>query len=459
MRACSSLLLLLSNLSFAAEPVDWILTAGQVLTMDAQRRVIPRGAVAVRGQRIVAAGPAAGIIRDYTAKARLDRPGAILMPGLVNTHTHAPMSLLRGIADDLRLQEWLEKYIFPAEARSVSREFVRLGTELACLEMMLSGTTTFTDMYYFEETVAEASKACGMRAVLGQTIIGFPAPDYKTPADALAGTAKFIQRFKGDPLITPAPAPHAIYTNSAETLRAARALANKYGMPLIIHVSETEKENQDALKAHQMSPTRYLDSLGALAGRTIFAHTVWTDAADWAIMARTHTGAAHCPTSNMKLASGIAPVAAMRAAGVALGLGPDGPAGSNNDFNLFEEMHLAALLSKVSTRDPQSLPARTVVEMATIEGARALGLDQQTGSLEPGKRADLITVSMDAPHAVPTHDPYSLLVYTLKGADVRDVMIDGRLTVSDRQARTLDAASILTRAAQFRARIDALLKQ
>lgn len=439
----------------AAEPVDWIVTARTVVTMDAARRVISDGAVAVRGDRIVEAGTRVAIDARYMAKHRLDRPNAILLPGLVNTHTHASMSILRGISDDRKLQDWLENYIFPAEAKNVDRDFVRVGAELACAEMMLGGTTTFTDMYYFEDTVAEAAQRCGMRAVLGQTIIGFPAPDYKTPEEALAGTEKFIERFKNDPLITPAVAPHASYTNSAGTLKASRALANRLGVPLLIHVSETEKENIDSKQAHdRMSPTQYLDSLGVLTGRTLLAHAVWTDAEDWLIFKRRGVGLAHCPSSNMKLASGIAPVVAWVAAGMAVGLGPDGPAGSNNDFSMFEEMDLAAKLSKVSTANPQSLPAPKIVELATIGGAQALGLEKEIGSLEPGKRADLITVSLDAPHAAPVHDPMSMLVYTLKSSDVRDVMINGAFTVWDRGVRTLDVAKVMRDAERMRAKVE-----
>ncbi|MEK7408362.1 MAG: amidohydrolase [Acidobacteriota bacterium] len=422
---------------------DWILTARYVLTMDPQRRVIENGAVAVRGERIVAVGPRAEIERGFKAKRRLDRPGDLLAPGLVNAHTHAPMSLMRGLADDMRLQDWLEKYIFPAEAKNVNADYVRWGTRLACLEMMLSGTTTYADMYYFEDVVAEATREAGLRAVLGETIIGFPAPDAKTPAEALAFTDRFIQRFRGDPLITPAPAPHALYTNSEETLRAARALANRYGVPLMLHLAETKRERDDALAKWKQSPVQVLDSWGVFGGRTLAAHVIWVDDADLAILKARGVGVAHCPSSNMKLASGVAPVVKMLSLGLATGLGTDGPAGSNNDFNLFEEMDLAAKLQKVITGDPQALPAAQAVEMATLLGARALGLDQEIGSLEAGKRADLITVRLDQPHAVPLYNVYSHMVYALKGSDVRDVMVNGRLLLRDRRPLTLNSAAIL----------------
>ncbi|MCX6628645.1 MAG: amidohydrolase family protein [Candidatus Solibacter sp.] len=373
-------------LALAAEPADIIWSARYVITMDAQRRVIENGAVAIRGDRILAVGTKAEIDAHFQPKLRLDRPDAILAPGLINTHTHAAMSLFRGIADDLKLQDWLEKFIFPAEAKNVTADFVRWGTRLGCLEMLLSGTTTFTDMYYFEDVVAEAAREAGMRGVLGETIIGFPVADNKTPADALAYTERFLKRFQNDALITAAVAPHALYTNSDETLKAARALANKYQAPLIIHLSETKKENDDELAKRHTTPTKTLDNLGLWNGRSVAAHAVWVDEADMAILKSRGVGVAHCPSSNMKLSSGVAPVTRMLALGLAVGLGPDGPAGSNNDFNMFEEMDLAAKLQKVTTMNPQALPATAALEMATIRGARALGMEKEIGSLETGRR-------------------------------------------------------------------------
>jgi 5-methylthioadenosine/S-adenosylhomocysteine deaminase len=436
-----------------AEPADWIWSGRYVVTMDGQRRVIENGAVAIRADRIVGIGTRTEIDARFQPRQRLDRPEAIVAPGLVNTHTHAAMSLFRGIADDLRLQDWLEKYIFPAEARNVSAEFVRWGTRLGCLEMLLGGTTTFTDMYYFEDVVAEAATEAGMRGVLGETIIGFPVADNKTPADALKFTERYLTRFRNDPLIVPAVAPHALYTNSDQTLRESRALANRFHAPLLIHLSETRKENEDTIAKRKMSPTRVLDSLGVFAGRTLAAHCVWVDDVDLNIIRQRGVGVAHCPSSNMKLASGVAPVARMLAMGIAVGLGPDGPAGSNNDFNLFEEMDLAAKLAKVSALDPQVLPAATALEMATIGGARAVGLEKEIGSLEPGKRADLIAVRTDRPHAVPLYDPVSQLVYALKAADVRDVMVNGKLAVRDAHPLTLDEKAILQKAAEYRVQI------
>ncbi|MBS1858382.1 MAG: amidohydrolase family protein [Acidobacteria bacterium] len=450
--------LLCALAAHAAAPADWIWSARYVITMDPQRRVIENGAVAIQGDRILAVGTRAEIDAKYQAKQRLDRPEAILAPGLVNTHTHAAMSLFRGIADDLRLQDWLEKYIFPAEAKNVSPDFVRWGTRLGALEMLLGGTTTFTDMYYFEDVVAEVAREAGMRGVLGETIIGFPVADNKTPAAALAYTEKYLARFQGDPLVVPAVAPHALYTNSDETLRAARALANKYRAPLVIHLSETKKENDDELAKRGTTPTKTLDNLGVWNGRSVAAHAVWVDEADMAILKARGVGIAHCPSSNMKLASGIAPVTRMLALDLPVGLGPDGPAGSNNDFNMFEEMDLAAKLQKVATLNPQALPATQALEMATIRGARALGMEKEIGSLEPGKKADLITVRIDRPNAQPLYDAVSQMVYALKAGDVRDVMVNGRPVVRDERCLTLNEAQVLAKAAEYRAKVSASLK-
>jgi 5-methylthioadenosine/S-adenosylhomocysteine deaminase len=454
-RICS---LLLFAATLSAQSADWIWSARYVITEDAQRRVIENGAVAIRADRIVGVGTRAEIDARFQAAHRLDRPDAILAPGLIDTHTHAAMSLFRGIADDKKLQDWLNNYIFPAEAKNVTPDFVRWGTRLGCLEMLLGGTTTFTDMYYFEDVVAEVAKEAGMRGVLGETIIKFPVADNKTPAEALQFTEKYLARFHNDPLVVPAVAPHALYTNSDETLKAARALANKFGAPLVIHLSETRQENDDSLAARHMTPTKVLDSLGVLTGRTVAAHCVWVDEADMAILKARGVGIAHCPSSNMKLASGVAPVVRMLALDLPVGLGPDGPAGSNNDFNMFEEMDLAAKLQKVTTLNPEVLPASMALEMATIRGARALGMEKEIGSLENGKRADLIVVRLDRPNAVPMYDPISQMVYALKGEDVRDVMVNGKPVVSDGRILTLNEAQILQKAAEYRVKVSASLK-
>ena len=324
--------------------------------------------------------------------------------------------------------------------------------------MLLGGTTTFTDMYYFEDVAAEVAQEAGMRGVLGETIIKFPVADNKTPAAALQFTEKYLARFRDDPLVTPAVAPHALYTNSDETLRAARALANKYGAPLVIHLSETRQENDDIFAARHMSPTKVLDSLGVFNGRTVAAHCVWVDEADMAILKARGVGIAHCPSSNMKLASGVAPVVRMLALDLPVGLGPDGPAGSNNDFNMFEEMDLAAKLQKVTTMNPEVLPASAALEMATIRGARALGMEKEIGSLEAGKLADMILVNVTRPNAVPMYDPISQMVYALKAEDVTDVMVNGKPVVQNGKSLTLHETEILQKAAEYRAKVSASLR-
>ena len=423
--------------------------------MNAHHDLIDNGAVAIRGQRIVGVGKRADIEKQFQARVHVNRPDDILMPGLINTHTHAAMSLFRGIADDMKLQDWLNKFIFPAEAKNVTPDFVLWGTRLACLEMMLSGTTTFVDMYYFEDRAAQATKEAGMRAILGETMIRFKSPDAATPQDMLRFTEKFLQQYRGDPLIIPAVAPHAIYTNNDADLKAARALANKYHAPLTIHVSETKTENDDAIRTRHMTPTRLLESLGVLDGWTIAAHGVWLDASDARILKAHGTGVAHCPSSNMKLASGIAPVVRLLGLGIPVGLGTDGPAGSNNDFDMMEEMNLAADLQKVSTGDPTVIPAEQAVAMATILGARAAGLEKEIGSLETGKRADLITLRLDRPHAVPLYHVYSQIVYALKGSDVEDVAVNGKPIVRNGRSLTLDAAPILAKAKEYAAKVSA----
>ncbi len=449
----STLIICASVLAAAPPAVVTVVTARHVVTMDERNRVIEDGAVAFRAGEILGAGTAREILRQYPGARRVAGGNAILMPGLINAHTHAPMSLFRGIADDVPLQDWLEKFIFPAESRNLDPDFIRWGTRLACLEMLLGGITTFVDMYYFEDIIAEETKRAGMRAILGQTIIRFPVADAKTPKESLQATEKFFQRFPEDLLITPAVAPHALYTNTDEDLKAARDLANRYKKPLVIHLSETARENRDIEAARGETPTGVLDSLGVLNGWTIAAHSIWMNDKDLALMQKPGVGIAHCPSSNMKLASGIAPVTKMLALKIPVGLGTDGPAGSNNDFNLFEEMDLAAKLAKVSTGDPRAVPAEAAVRMATIGGAQAIGLADKIGSLEAKKRADMILVRLDRPHAQPMFDVYSQIVYALKASDVDSVWVEGRRVVSAGRCLTLDSALISAKAASYRDRI------
>lgn len=453
MRVTRGLLLLVllaaagqSVFSQSAAPVSLVVTGGTVVTVDAARRVIPRGAVAIDGSRIVAVGTAVEIAARFQPRATIDATGQVVMPGLINTHTHAPMVLYRGLADDLALMEWLQNYIFPAEAKTVTPAFVRAGTRLAALEMIQSGTTTYADMYYFEEEVAAVTKMAGLRGVLGQTVIQFPVADAKTPAEALTRAEAFIQKYKNDELIVPAVAPHALYTNDQATLLAARDLAIKYTVPLLIHLAETEDEVKAARDKGGMSPTGYLESFGFWTGaRALAAHGVWVSADDITTLVRRGVGVSHNPESNMKLASGSAPVVDYLKAGAALGLGTDGAA-SNNDLDMFEAMRQASFLAKHVSRDPRVVSAATALEMATIGGARALGMQDQIGSLEAGKRADLLVVRMNRARQTPIYDPVSHLVYTTRGDDVDTTIVNGKVLMRGRIVRTLNAAAVLAEA-------------
>ena len=454
-RSCNALwlLALLGAQAEAIESADWIIRAKYIVTMEAQHRIIERGAVAIRGMRIVGIGTQADIAQRFSAKQSLDKPEAVLLPGFIDTHTHAPMSLFRAIADDLRLEDWLKNFIFPAESKNVSPEFVRWGTRLACLEMVLAGITTYTDMYYFEDTEAETAEEAGVRGVLGQTIIGFPAPDYKTWQEGLAATSRYIERFRTDDLIVPAVAPHSIYTTPDETLIASHNLARKYDLPMLIHLAETKPERDEALAKRHMTPVQTVEKLGILEGRVVAAHSIWVDAPDMETLKRHGTGVAHCPTSNTKMAAGIAPVAEMLKRGINVGLGSDGFAGSNDSADLMLEMSLAAKLQKVTISDPRVLPAEQVLEMSTLGGARVLGLQKEIGSLEEGKRADLITIALDRANAVPLYNLYSQIVYASKAPDVEDVFINGRQIVSSRRVLTLDQDEIFRKAEEYKQHI------
>ena len=419
-----------------------VVIGGTVITQNAAHAILSPGAVAIDGTDIVAVDRPEVIAARYRAAQTIDARDQIVLPGLVNTHTHAPMVMYRGLADDLALMEWLQKYIFPAEAKTVSPEMVRIGTRLAALEMIESGTTTYADMYYFEEEIALATREAGLRGVLGQTIIGFPVADAKTPAEALARAERFITSFKGDSLIVPAVAPHAVYTNDEATLKASAELARRYGAPLIIHLAETEDEIKTTRDQHQASPVAYLESIGFLGPRTLAAHGVWVGDEDIQILKRLGVGVSHNPESNMKLASGTAPVIKYLAAGVALGLGTDGAA-SNNDLDMFEAMRQASFLAKHAAHDPTAVPARTALDLATIGGARALGMERMIGSLETGKRADLIIVSTGAARQTPLYDPVSHLVYVTRGDDVRSTIVNGKVLMRDRKLRTLDRAAVI----------------
>ena len=454
---CGAFDLLLARPASAKEHVDLVVTNGTVVTMDAQRHVLENGAVAVRGDSIVAVGPSADIAAQYDAAKIVDARGAIVMPGLINGHAHAAMSLFRGVADDLALDDWLKKYIFPAEARNVTEDFVMWGTRLGMLEMLRGGITTYADMYYFEDAVARVTKEAGMRGVLGETILDFPAPDNKTVAQALEYTQKFIEHWKGDPLIVAAAAPHSMYTCSAKTLQEAAALARRNHAPILIHVAEAPFELQLSREKYGITPVGYLAREGILGPDVTGAHCVWVDQADIATLVQYGVGCTNNPSSNMKTAAGVSPVVDMLAAGAAVGLATDGAA-SNNNQDMFEEMDLAAKLQKITRMDSRALPAEQVVEMATIGGARAVHLEKLIGSLEAGKKADLIVVDTTAPHATPMYNVYSQLVYALKATDVRSVVIGGKMVMEDRKMLTLDETAILVKANKYKKQIEKSLE-
>jgi 5-methylthioadenosine/S-adenosylhomocysteine deaminase len=437
------------------DSADLLISGGTLVTLDTQSRVIGDGAIAIHDGFIAAIGDRREIASRFQAAKSIEADGALVLPGLINGHAHAAMSLFRGFADDHSLDDWLQKYIFPAEAQNVTEDFVEWGTRLSMVEMIRGGITTYADMYYFEDAVARATKEAGMRGILGETILDFPAPDHRTPAQALEYTQKFIDKWKHDPLVTPAVAPHSIYTLSEEYLQSAASMARQNGVPILIHLAEAPFEAAHSRSKHGLSPVAYLACIGVLGPDVIAAHCIWVDAADIAALSRLEVGCVHNPSSNMKLASGVMPVVEMIAAGNRIGLATDGAA-SNNRQDLFDEMDLAAKLQKISRMDSRALPAKQALEMATIGGARALHLEHLIGSLEEGKRADLILVDTTAPHATPMYNVYSQLVYALKGSDVRTVVIDGKIVMEDRRLLTLDEKEIVEKAREYRKRVTAL---
>ena len=444
-------------------PADVLLINGLVLTLDEYFTQFEHGAVAVKDDTILAVGPTEDLEQAYAAEQVVDCRGRVVMPGLVNTHTHVPMNLLRGLADDRRLDVWLLGYMMPVEREFVSPEFVYLGTSLACGELIRSGVTSFADMYYFEDQVAEAASRAGLRGVCAQTILKFPSPDASSYEEALQAAEELILKWKGHPLITPAVAPHAAYTATEDLLASATQLAQTHDVPLHIHVSETAQEVRDNIEEHDMPVVPYIKKQGILNARVIAAHCVHIDEGEMHTLLHNNAGVAHNPTSNLKLSSGIAPVNGMLEVGLNVGIGTDG-ASSNNDLDMFEEMRLTALLAKGSTGDPTAVPARTAVAMATRIGAQAIHLGDQVGSLVPGKKADLIMVDLDTLHNQPSFrkDPesvYTQLVYAAKSTDVTDVMVNGSWLMRDRELLTLDLEPLLKRAEAVAREIDRFLAE
>jgi len=446
----------------ASAGFDLVVTKATIVTMDPERHVIEDGVIGVSGDSISFVGPESDFYarngKDFASRHTMDAKGKLIMPGLINAHTHIPMVLMRGLVDDVTLDDWLRKYIFPAEAKNVNEEFVRWGSRLALAEMIRGGTTAFADMYYFEDAVAEETKAAGLRGFLGETWIDFPAPDNKNEAEMAAYTEKFLKKWQGDALIHASVAPHSIYTCSEKTLKDSAALARKYHAPILIHVAEMRKELVDSIEKNAATPVQYLERIEFLGPDVLAAHCIWVDYTDMKILADRQVGCAHNPSSNMMLASGVAPVVDERAAGMRVGLGTDGPAGSNNDLDMMEEMDLAAKLQKTYRVDPRALGAKGALEMATIEGARALHMEKEIGSLEAGKKADFVVLNLNVPNAVPMFDAYSQIVYALKASEVKMVVIGGKTVMKDGKVLTVDEAAAMAKAREYGKKVEASLK-
>lgn len=445
------------------QTIDTLFTNAIVLTMDEKLNQYDPGAVAVKGDSIVAVGSEAELKSQFTAREVIDCGGKVLMPGLVNAHTHVPMTLVRGLADDLRLDVWLMGYMLPVERQFVTPEFVRLGTLIACAEQIRSGVTTFNDMYFYEDDIAQATADAGMRAVCGESVMKYPAPDAASYDDSLAYAREFIKKWKGHPLIVPAIAPHAPYSTNPEIIRACVDLAKEFDVPLHIHISETAFEVENMRKEQGMPVIPYVKKLGLFEAKVIAAHCVHIDTGEIRTLQHANAGVAHNPSSNLKLASGFAPVAKMLEDGLNVGVGTDGPA-SNNDLDMFEEVRLASFVAKASTNDPTVVPAATALLMATRLGAQALHLGHITGSLEVGKRADLILVDTSPLHNSPRfrRDPqnaYAQLVFASKSTDVTDVMVNGKWLMRDHQLLTLNEKQLLAQARELATKIDAFLTE
>ncbi len=429
---------------------DILIHDASLLPLPDRSHFIENGWLAIRGSEILALGK--GAPPSHPAKKKINGTGCLAMPGLINAHLHAPMALFRGLADDLPLKIWLEGHIFPAEGKWVNREFVYWGTLLACAEMVRSGTTTFADGYFFEDQAARAALQSGMRGLMAQGILDFPTPDSPSPAESITRIKSFIRDFSASDLIKPAIFAHTVYTCSPNLLQECRGLADQYGVPLITHLSETRSELEEVIKKYGRRPVDHLENIGLLSSPLIACHCVWLSEGEMDLLARRGVRVVHNPESNMKLASGVAPVPDLLARGVIVGLGTDGCA-SNNNLDLFQEMDSAAKLHKVHRLDPTVMPSRTVLEMATLGGARVLGMEKEIGSLEAGKKADVIVLELNRPHLQPVYNLVSHLVYSATGADVRDVIIDGKMVMEKRKILTLDEEEILDQARQWGERI------
>jgi 5-methylthioadenosine/S-adenosylhomocysteine deaminase len=431
-----------------SQEVDLLVAGGIVLTADRDWSIYDPGAVAVDGGAIVGLGTREEVEEAYRGRERIDVKGKLVMPGLINAHTHAPMTLFRGIADDLPLETWLYEYIWPAETELLSPDFVRLGTQLAAAEMIRSGTVLFCDMYYFEDDIAKACKEAGIRVVIGEALVDFPTANCKTPEDQLKYTEYLLSGWDNDSLVVPSVQPHSPYAASSELMQQAKALADEYGAPYLLHVSETQSEVQESIEKYGRTPVGRLADLGVLGPTTVAIHGVHLTDEDIELLAQHEAGVVHCPESQLKLASGFTPVPKLLEARVKVGLGTDGAA-SNNDLDMFGEMGTAAKVHKVIAGDPTAVPARQALSMATLQAARVLGLGDRLGSLEVGKRGDIIVLDLDVPHMVPVYDITSHLVYAAHSSDVRTVIIDGWVVMRDRELLTLDEGEIFAHAREM----------
>lgn len=436
------------------QPVDYIICGDYVLTMNENMDLIRGGAVAVKGSKIVDVNTSHNILKKYSSGEIIEGKDKVILPGFINTHTHAPMVYFRGLADDLPLKEWLEGHIWPAENHWLSPEFISDAVELACLEMLKAGVTTYNDMYFFGDSAAVATKKIGMRAVLGAGILDFPSASAKNTDEYLKNAARFSKDWKGDELITPCIAPHAIYTCSPDTFKKAKKLAEKFDLPLHIHLSETEWEVNEIISRYGKRPVAHLESIGFLDERVLAAHCVWLDNEEIEILAKRNVGVSHCIESNLKLASGIAPVVKMLKAGIKVTFGTDGAA-SNNDLSILSEMSTAAKVHKVMEKDPTVLNSKTALLMATRWGAEVLGLGNKIGSIEKDKFADIVIINLKKPHLAPIYDVYSHIVYSAIESDVEQVFVNGRMVINNRMLITYSEGHILQKALEWGRKIAA----
>jgi len=422
--------------------IDLLVENGVVLTIDGEKEIIENGAVAIEKDKIVAIGSVDEIKKTFSALKKIDVKGGIIMPGLINTHTHLAMSLFRGLADDVALEDWLGKYIFPLEDEFINKDSAYIGSMLSCVEMILSGTTTFCDMYFFEKETGSVAEKIGMRGVIGEGIVALGEKDEENWERKKLLTLELMKKFKKSKLISIGVKPHSPYTCTANILQKAKNFAKENGLICVIHLAETKKEFIDFKKEKNMTPVEYLDSLGLLDENTLAAHCVWMEKNDFKILKERQVKISHCPQSNMKLGSGVAPIVKLTKNNITVSLGTDGSA-SNNTLDMFSEMKSAALLAKVSNLDPRVLNARQVLRMATIEGAKALGKEKEIGSLEVGKKADLIVVDIRSPHLTPIYNYYSHLVYSTKGSDVETSIVNGKVVMEKRKFKGIDVGEVM----------------